>query len=102
MNKKLIAVAVAGMFAAPAAFAQSSVTISGVFKGGIENVKYSNFTRAGNNSNTAVVDDSSRLVFNVVEDLGGGLQAIGQYDLRLRPDDASLAASATPASAVAN
>jgi predicted porin len=87
MNKKLIAVAVAGMFAAPAAFAQSSVTISGLFKGGIENVKYGNFTRAGNNSATSVVDDSSRIVFNVVEDLGGGLQAIGQYDLRIRPDD---------------
>jgi predicted porin len=91
MNKKLIAVAVAGMFAAPAAFAQSSVTISGLFKGGIENVKYSNFTRAGNNSTTAVVDDSSRIVFNVVEDLGGGLQAIGQYDLRIRPDDGASA-----------
>jgi predicted porin len=75
------------MFAAPAAFAQSSVTISGLFKGGIENVKYGNFTRAGNNSATSVVDDSSRIVFNVVEDLGGGLQAIGQYDLRIRPDD---------------
>jgi predicted porin len=34
-----------------------------------------------------VVDDSSRLIFNVVEDLGGGLQAIGQYDLRLKLDD---------------
>jgi predicted porin len=90
MNKKLIAVAVAGLFVAPAAaLAQSSVTISGLFKGGYENVKYGSGTaaRVGNNSQSGVVDDSSRIVFNVVEDLGGGLQAIGQYDLRIRPDD---------------
>jgi predicted porin len=63
------------------AFAQSSVTISGVLKGGFESMKYSNSGLA-NNSLTGVVDDSSRIIFNVVEDLGGGLQAIGQYDFR--------------------
>jgi predicted porin len=92
MNKKLIAVAIAGTFAAPAAFAQSSVTISGLLKGGFESQKYSNSARA-NNSQSGVVDDSSRIVFNVVEDLGGGLQAIGQLDMRVKPDDQG----ATPA-----
>jgi predicted porin len=90
MNKKLIAVAVAGLFAAPtAALAQSSVTISGLLKGGFESLKLSNSpgTR-GNQSQTGVVDDASRIVFNVVEDLGGGLQAIGQLDIRVKPDDA--------------
>jgi predicted porin len=83
MNKRLIAVAVAGALTAPvAAFAQSSVTISGLFKGGFESTKLSNSARTPNSS-TAVVDDSSRIVFNVVEDLGGGLQAIGQYDVRI-------------------
>lgn len=92
MNKKLIAVAVAGLFAAPAvAFAQSSVTISGFFKGGLEATKYSG--RAGNNSQWAVVDDSSRLIFNVIEDLGGGLQAIGQYDVRIGLDTGAIAAN---------
>jgi len=100
MNKKLIAVAVAGMFAAPAALAQSSVTISGLFKGGFESLKYGNYNpvpagttvglrgvNGGNNSTSGVVDDSSRIIFNVVEDLGGGLQAIGQLDVRFSPDN---------------
>ncbi|MEK6245793.1 MAG: porin [Pseudomonadota bacterium] len=89
MNKKLIAVAVAGLFAAPSvALAQSSVTISGFFKGGYEATKYSG--RAGNNSQWAVVDDSSRIIFNVVEDLGRGLHAIGQYDQRMSLDMGNL------------
>lgn len=90
MNKKLIAVAVAGVFVAPAAaLAQSSVTISGLLKGGYESLKLSNGALArGNTSQNGVVDDSSRIVFNVVEDLGGGLQAIGQLDMRVKPDDA--------------
>jgi predicted porin len=88
MNKKLMAVAVAGLFAAPAvALAQSSVTISGLFKGGYENLKYGNYNRAvGNSSQNGVVDDSSRIIFNVTEDLGGGLAAIGQLDARFAPD----------------
>ena len=89
MNKRLLAVAVAGALAAPAAaFAQSSVTISGLFKGGFEGSKLGSFSRVGNHSQTGVVDDSSRIIFNVVEDLGGGLQAIGQYDIRIKLDDA--------------
>jgi predicted porin len=94
-------VAVAGALAAPAAaFAQSSVTISGLFKGGFEGSKLGNFTRAGNNSQSGVVDDSSRLIFNVVEDLGGGLQAIGQYDMRLKLDDLQGAAATNPSNVV--
>jgi predicted porin len=94
MNKRLLAVAVAGALAAPAvAFAQSSVTISGQFKGGFEGMKYGNSAKA-NNSQSGVADDSSRLVFNVVEDLGGGLAAIGQYDIRLKLDDPRIAPTA--------
>jgi predicted porin len=86
MNKRLLAVAVAGALAAPAAaFAQSSVTISGVFKASFENIKYSN-SGLGNNSATGVADDSSRLIFNVTESLGGGLDAIGQFDIRMATD----------------
>jgi len=94
MNKKLLAVAVAGVFAAPAAFAQSSVTISGLFKGGYENLSYGNYNRAvGNKSQNGVVDDSSRIIFNVKEDLGGGMAAIGQIDMRFAPDVGSLSTS---------
>jgi len=83
MKKKLLAVAVAGALAAPGvALAQSSVTISGIFKVSLENLRISN--RAGvNSSENRIADDSSRILFNVVEDLGGGLQAIGQADLRM-------------------
>ena len=88
MNKKLIAVAVAGVFAAPAAFAQSSVTISGQIKGGFEQLKLSNGGASrGNTSQTGVVDDSSALVFSVTEDLGGGLAAVVRLDMRIKPDD---------------
>jgi len=93
MNKKIAAVAVAGLFAAPAvALAQSSVTISGQLKMGFENLKLSDFSslRTGANTNKSqygVVDDSSRIIFNVREDLGGGLAAIGQLDIRVKPDD---------------
>jgi predicted porin len=99
MNKKIAAVAVAGLFAAPAvALAQSSVTISGAFKMGLETLKLNDFSalRTGANTNksqTGVADDSSRIVFNVREDLGGGLAAIGQLDVRFTPDAGTIAAS---------
>lgn len=96
MNKKLLAVAVAGVLAAPAAaLAQSSVTISGVFKLSFDNVKLGGFTTAavaggrgagGNSSESRISDESSAIRFNVVEDLGGGLQAIGQIDWRVTMD----------------
>jgi len=87
MNKKLLAVAIAGVLAAPGvALAQSSVTISGLLKGGFENSSLGNSSKSPK-SQSGVVDDSSRVVFNVVEDLGGGLQAIGQFDLRMKLDD---------------
>jgi len=87
MNKKIAAVAVAGLFAAPAvALAQSSVTISGQLKMSYENNGgYNN--RAGKSSQWGVADDSSRIIFNIREDLGGGLAAIGQLDVRVKPDD---------------
>jgi predicted porin len=98
-----MAVAVAGLFAAPAvALAQSSVTISGLFKGGYESLKYGNYNpgnvrgaAAGNSGQNGVVDDSSRIIFNVTEDLGGGMAAIGQIDMRFKPDDIQGGATTT-------
>ncbi|MGQ0510312.1 MAG: porin [Betaproteobacteria bacterium] len=93
MNKKLLAVAVAGVLAAPvAAFAQSSVTISGFLKGGFESLSYGQSAKSPA-SHTGVVDDSSRIIFNVREDLGGGLAAIGQVDMRVGLDTGAIAAS---------
>jgi GBP family porin len=92
-----LAVAITGALAAPAvALAQATVTVSGLLKGGFESSKLGNFSTlraAGHNSQSGVVDDSSRIIFNVAEDLGGGLQAIGQYDFRGTLDLGALAAS---------
>jgi predicted porin len=89
MNKKLLAVAVAGAFtAAPlSAFAQSTVTISGFFKASMESISLHNYSPAraagSNNNEGRLADDSSRIVFNVVEDLGGGMRAVAQADMRI-------------------
>jgi|SwirhirootsSR2_FD_contig_91_1503434_length_1300_multi_4_in_0_out_0_1 predicted porin len=101
MNKKLLAVAVAGALAAPGvALAQSSVTISGFLKMSVEQYTIGNAnalrTIAGqgtNNSQTLLADDSSRLIFNMTEDLGGGLRAIGQIDFRVTMDAGAVAAN---------
>ncbi len=87
MKKKLLAVAVVGAFALPGtALAQSSVTISGTFKGSFESLSYGQSSKANSRSQTGVADDSSAIRFNVVEDLGGGLAAIGQLDIRFTID----------------
>src|SRR4029079_15511596 len=90
MNKKLLAVAVAGALSAPVvAQAQSSVTISGNIKMSLQQYKISNASaaRAGASTSQSLIhDDSSRIIFNMTEDLGGGLQAIAQIDWRVVPD----------------
>jgi predicted porin len=102
MNKKLMAAAVAGALAMPGlALAQSSVTIGGFFKVGLEDIKYDslNPTRTNaagattNSSEWRVADNSSRIIFGVSEDLGGGLSAIAQLDNRFAPDNGSIAAT---------
>ena len=85
MNKKLIAVAVAGTFLAPAAaLAQSSVTISGKLMASFGSYHLGNRAAAGvgRSSEDFVRDESSRIIFSVREDLGGGLAAIGKFDIR--------------------
>jgi predicted porin len=100
MNKKLLAVAVAGALAVPGvAFAQASaVTISGIFKLGFDSIKNDNATSTGtpvgnagrlNNQQLRVTDNSSRLIFSVNESLGNGLSAIGQLDVRFAPNNAN-------------
>ncbi len=92
MQKKLLAVAVAGALFSPLAMAQSSVTISGIFKVGLDNVKIGNpgVARAGLNTNEwRITDNSSRMIFGIREDIGGGLSGIAQLDARFTPDDAS-------------
>lgn len=99
MNKKLMAAAVAGALAMPGlALAQSSVTIGGFFKVGIENIKIDSASAARsaagtNTSEIRVADNSSRIIFGVSEDLGGGLSAIAQLDNRFTPDNGNINAT---------
>ena len=77
MKKSLIALAVAGSFAAPAAFAATAnVDIYGVMNIAIEDTDVS-----GRDLN--VVDNFSRIGFKGSEDLGGGLKAIWQIESQL-------------------
>ena len=106
MQKKLLALAVAGVLAAPAvAMAQSAVTISGIFKVGIDNYKIDSpsatpssaagsVAHAGTNtSENRVTDNSSRIIFGITEDIGGGMSAIAQLDMRFAPDTGTLSAN---------
>lgn len=91
MKKTLLAVAVAAALPA-AAFAQTNVTLSGNIKAGVTSSKFSNGA-SGNGSINGIGDGSSKFIIAGTEDLGGGLKAIFQWDNRLRPDDAGLAAN---------
>jgi predicted porin len=102
MQKKLLALAVAGVLAAPAvAMAQSAVTISGFFKVGIDNYSIGNANTAlrsagGSNFNTSeyrITDNASRMIFGITEDIGGGMAGIAQVDMRFSPDLGALTAN---------
>jgi len=86
MKKTLVALAAL----AATAGASAQVTISGYFGASYDNFSISNAnaTRTGNTSETRISDQSSRIIFGVSEDLGGGLKAIGQYDMRFNLDAA--------------
>jgi predicted porin len=76
----------------------SSVTISGIFKVGLEYLNYATVpanTRL-NTSQARVIDNSSRILFNVTENLGNGLSAVAQLDVRFAPDQASTAPTSNP------
>src|SRR5207302_2395275 len=87
-KKRLIAAVAGGMLAAPAAFAQ--ITISGTVKDGFEIYKLG----AGNAATPAasyhyeprVSDQSSRIIFSGTQDLGGGTRAWFQLDSRFQSD----------------
>lgn len=73
MKKSLIALAVAGAFAAPAFAATGNVDVYGVVSVAIEDTDVTG-------SDLAVVDKVSRIGFKGSEDLGGGLKAIWQIE----------------------
>lgn len=75
MQKKLIALALASAFAAPAFAATSNVDISGQLN---LSVDYLDSDNAINGGNVGVSSNSSNIIFKGSEDLGGGLKAIWQ------------------------
>ncbi|MDP2819104.1 MAG: porin [Polaromonas sp.] len=91
MKKSLVALAA---FAAVSAFAQSSVTLSGIVKGGVAQTKYSGGGAGTNGNGLAIADGSSRFIIGGTEDLGGGLKAVFQIDTRFRLDESPAAAQA--------
>jgi predicted porin len=93
-------VALAAMLAVGGVHAQSSVTMGGILKAGVAQTKYSNGA-SQNGNGLSVGDGSSRLLISFNEDLGGGLRAIGQFDIRMRVDDNG-GAGAAPTTAVAS
>lgn len=94
MQKKLIAVAVAGALAAPLAMAQSNVTISGLVRMSVEQYKLSSLPAGFDASaENRVSDQSSMLVFSGKEDLGGGMYAGFVIDNRFSPDMGAIGAS---------
>jgi len=84
MNKKLIAVAVAGAFAVPG-IALAQVTVSGKLGIQLSNMRLTEtaVARAAlNKSETFVNDNATILRISAREDLGGGMEAYGQYEIR--------------------
>jgi len=87
MQKKLIAMAVAGLVSG-AAFAQSNVTIYGVADLTFDNVKSSGAAVSGNNlpQRNRVSGNSSYIGFKGAETLGNGLTAVFQFENGISPD----------------
>jgi len=96
MNKKLIAVAVAGVLAAPAVMADNSVTIYGVADVGLEQVEAKG-AAAGQTADIAsksrVTSNSSYIGFKGQEELGGSLKAIWQIEQQIDIDDGGASGS---------
>lgn len=87
MQKKIIALAVAGL-ASTAAFAQSNVTIYGVMDVGQAFVNSSTDVAGVKQKSVGRLDNNSSYIgFKGVEDLGNGLKAVFQYESGFTGDD---------------
>jgi len=88
MNKKLIALAVAGACVAPAAMAQTAnpVTLYGRVYATFESVEASGGTAADVVRRNRVSNQASLLGVRGTEDLGGGLKAFFQLETTFKPD----------------
>jgi predicted porin len=92
MNKKVMALAVAGVLGAPAAFAQTSnVQLYGRANLGLDWYEADGATDSGNDrkGRLRVFDNSSRVGLRGTEDLGNGLKAIFQIETGVNIDNGS-------------
>lgn len=87
MQKKLIALAVAGL-ASTGAFAQANVTVYGVADASFDVVKVSNAVTSDLGNMTRVSTNSSLIGFKGAEALGNGLTAVFQYESGVNFDGA--------------
>ncbi|MDR2507477.1 MAG: porin [Candidatus Accumulibacter sp.] len=86
MQKKVIALAVAGLVSG-AAFAQTNVTVYGVADATVEMVQAKDATNDNDIKNhTRINTNSSILGFRGSEDLGGGLKAVFQFETNVQLD----------------
>ena len=80
MKKTLIALAV--LTVSGASFAQSTVTLSGIVDVGVKNVSK---VAAGSATTSVGSGNNNRVAFSATEDLGGGLKAIANAQMRFDP-----------------
>ncbi|MDP1683404.1 MAG: porin [Burkholderiales bacterium] len=100
MNKKLLAVAIAGAFSVPVAMADTSnVTIYGVINMSVDSVDggSGDGTSAGaatSERRTRISSNNSNIGFKGTEDLGNGLSAIWQFETAIGWDTNGLVGNA--------
>lgn len=87
MNKKIIALAVAAAFSAPAFADTANVTIYGQAHLAYDQYSGDNATTAAGTQNGGnIAPGASRLGFKGSEDIGNGLKAVFQYETAIRLD----------------
>ena len=89
MKKSLVALALTAAFGGAAA--QSSVTIYGTIDAGIQRT-----THTANDATLVTRRDNNKLGFRGVEDLGNGLKALFQLEIRYDPDTGALENNVRP------
>lgn len=94
MKKRIVALAVAGVLAAPMA-AQAGVEVYGQARLSVGMIGDDNSAAGSDDSSLAVTSHASRLGFKGSEDLGNGLKAVYQYERGIDLDNQASSTSTT-------